>query len=178
MPEQFTAQRIQPGTPLGDSITLGDVGYKQWSALRAKLTGAQTIRPLVRALVLVDREVVGGFGVKLDTTTPKGSLPGPVAELISFAEPGLERLVLLAAISSEARAWIERVAGRRVRSVVTTVLADDAAVDEDHRMVFHVVERRVTRRRGKPNTQAVVFGRQLGPWTLAEALDSWREIYG
>jgi hypothetical protein len=102
----------------------------------------------------------------------------------------LSKLVLYAALSQESQAIAEQVAGKRIRSVVTTAFSK-GEVSMKYRGLFRELTKKAIDIYDKkwaaeinPNSPYynrktdLNYGSPLGRWTLAEGLAIWKKKYG
>lgn len=180
------AKRLGPKDEIGDRMRLAVISSDQFNSLRFSIMNAHIVpsTPHLSLLVLVDDVVVGAFAIQWESVgTPlnmfTNKLPGPTCYLLSdFPIPGtqypkLSKLILAAAVSEEARVLIERQASRRFRSIKTTAFSQHP-VSMKYRGAFKLLTRKDAPK-GAHHKHELIYGSELGRWTLAEALDEWKK---
>jgi hypothetical protein len=187
--EQVKVAKLTRGQEIGDRIGLAPLTTGQYVHLRQRYLNVniKAGTPGVACAVLVDGYLVGVFGYETSINTTAGvkmhaQLPQPEAYLLSdFAVvgtdyPRLSKLIVLAAMSREARYFVERAKGQRVRSLSTTAFAKNP-VSMKYRGLLDLLDRH-DRDEADGGGFKLVYGGLLGEHSLAEAFDTWRERWG
>jgi hypothetical protein len=171
--EHVRAPRLGPGDEVGGRMTIAPLTGGQFSTLRSQYMN-HNIRPgspLLALAVVVDGMVCGAFALSPPKYDPAcGYLLSdfPVAPT-SYRH--LAKLVVLAALSAESRALLERSLSRRIRSLATTAFTQ-RPVSMKYRGIMRLTKR------AESEDPLYAFQLQyeapMGGWTLAEALAMWR----
>jgi hypothetical protein len=198
--ESFPAPHLQPGVVLGETMTLHTLDSYQFHVLRSQYMNRH-IRPGMATLpvaVLVDGVLIGVFAFTMPSRLAASSrdLPQPyVYQLSDFpVRPTdykhLAKLVLYAALSKESQLLAERMMRQRVRSVTTTAFSNNP-VSMKYRGLYTLLYRKentsfdeawasdIPRDDPYYSTQWMLqYGAELGKWTLAEGLATWKHKHG
>jgi hypothetical protein len=192
LPRQLTAPVKAPylgeEEELGERMSLAVLKAKEFAALRSAFLNPKiaVATGLGGYAVVVDGKIIGAFAISIQSSFMGAALAAKVQQphcylLSDFAiRPtryrNLSKLVLMAALSHEAKLLFEREGNRRFRSVVTTAFTDNA-VSMKYRGLFRLISRAET----EPNdefTYKLNYAAELGQWSLDEALAQWRAKYG
>jgi len=192
MPRQLTAPVKAPylgeDEELGGRLSIALLSAKEFAALRSAFLnpGIAVATGLGGYAVLVDGKLIGAFAISTDTSFMGQALGARVLAphvylMTDFAirptrYPHLSKLVLMAALSSEAKLLFERAGNRRYRSIVSTAFTNNQ-VSMKYRGLFKLL----TRTENDPTDQfkfKLNYGAELGHWSLAEGLELWRAKYG
>ena len=172
-----TIPRLERGMTIhpDSSIDLLKLSAPEFASLRSTYLNLsiKTSTPALAIGVIVDGRLVGAFAFN-----PPKSYGGKssVYMLSDFAVAPtdyrrLSKLVLHAALSTEAKLLAERMMNRRVRVVDTTAFTDNA-ISMKYRGLFDLTSRKENK--GTSSHQYMVnYSARLGQWTLSEGLDLW-----
>lgn len=176
--EPVSNPRLVPGDEVGERLWLAQLTGGQFNALRSQYLN-ENIKPgdpNPAIAVMVDDRVIGALGFLKGYKVPNAS--ADTAYLLSdFAvAPSdytrLSKLVLIAALSKEARLLAERAWRSRIRSIVTTAFSRNP-VSMKYRGLFELTSRKET-----PNDPHHAYQLQYaalaGQWTLDEGLSLWK----
>jgi hypothetical protein len=181
--------RLSPGDVIGDNIRISVLSAGQFAALRSQYMNA-FIKPGAESgayAITVDGKMIGVFAISTAPNPSQLSSPDTIYLLSDFcvaptSYPKLSKLVLYAAMSTEARQLFERVARKRVRSLFTTAFSKHPE-SMKYRGIFKLHDR-------KENPDMVEgdehYGRKYklnykgdaGRWTLADGLKLWKTKHG
>jgi hypothetical protein len=178
-PRQLTSPVLAPrldGHDVGD-LALAQLTARQFAALRAQYL-SRKIAPGGAALaigVLSGGRLVGCFAVNRPTFDPTAAYMLSDFAVAPTRYRNLAKLVLVAALSTEARLMIERSMSRRLRRIATTAFTD-RPVSMKYRSLLQLDSR-------KDATDGVHrymlnYSADLGRWPLAEGLEVWRARWG
>ena len=194
--EPVTIPRLRSGQEIGGRLTIHEISYPQFSALRS-LYMNRHIKPGQASqgfAVCADGVMVGVYAVSTAPTVAQWdhAVAGPHVYLMSDFPvrptdyPKLAKLVLIAALSKESQQLIERGAGKRARSLVTTAYSQ-RPVSMKYRGLFRLLNRK----EAKPSkagaaiadayyTQKYMlnYGQVMGQWTLADGFAMWTQKHG
>ncbi|WP_367139382.1 hypothetical protein [Saccharothrix sp. HUAS TT1] len=177
--EPVLMRRLGPADELGDDLTLHPLTGPQFNGLRSAYLarGIAPGAPLFACAVASGGRIIGAFG----WLPPKYGLD---AYLMSDFAVGptrykrLSKLVVMAAISAESQALVQRALSKRVVGWATTAFTDNPISAKYERGIPGV------KRHSRKNCDDGVhryqlqYGGPLGQWTLAEALELWRKRHG
>lgn len=175
--EGVRAPRLRPGQTIGGRLALAKLTAGQFNALRAfyldpRIAPATAMLPLA---VLADGVIIGVIGLNRPNYGRAGAYLLSDFAVGPTDYPRLSKLVLMAALSRETQALIERTLSHRVRSIVTTAFSD-RPVSMKYRGLFRMVKRTETPE--GPRRYQLQYEAPAGQWTLAEALATWRDKHG
>lgn len=177
---------LGPDDDLGERLSILPITYPQFAAIRSQYMNhnIRPGRPDMSYVVLCDGVIIGAFAIQcadgaMDMNT---YLPTPHVFLLSdfpvantkYAR--LAKLVLYAALSREAQLLYERVERRRVRSMVTVAYTDNP-VSMKYRGLFRLLIRKEAGNKS-PHKWELVYGAEMGKWTLAEGFEEWKKRHG
>ncbi|MFI5685839.1 hypothetical protein [Streptomyces sp. NPDC051636] len=175
--EPVRAPRLVPGQKLGEALSLAPLSMGQFATLRSQYMNLN-IRPgtpTMALAVLVDGVVVGAFAF----STPKYD-PHNVYLLSDFpvaptSYGRLAKLVLYAALSTEAQFLAQRTMNTRLTRLNTTAFTQ-RPVSMKYRGLLYLNSR-------KDSTDPAYryqldYGSELGRWSLAEGFAQWRNKHG
>jgi hypothetical protein len=175
--EPVRAPRLVPGRRLGETLTLAPLSMGQFATLRSQYMN-HNIRPgtpTMALAVLADDVVVGAFAF----STPKYD-PHNVYLLSDFpvaptSYGRLAKLVLYAALSTEAQFLAQRTMNTRLTRLNTTAFTQRPA-SMKYRGLLRLNSR-------KDSTDPAYryqldYGSELGHWSLAEGFAEWRSKHG
>ncbi len=171
-----TVPRLTPAK-IGERLSLAQLTAGQLNSLRAhyldpRIAPAGAMLPLG---VLVDGILIGCFAFNRD------QYGGGQRYLLSdFAVaptdyPRLSKLILYAALSTEAQQLVERTMSRRIRSITTTAFSDNPSSGK-YRSLFKQTKR--TETPDAAHAFQLQYAADAGQWSLAEALATWKEKHG
>lgn len=190
--------RLAPGEEVGGEMALAVLDYREFQTLRSEYMNIG-IRPGAASLavgVLVDGKLIGVYAFSTAPTSGSMADPSRIYMLSDFPVeptdyPRLSKLVLYAALSHESRLLAERVARRRVRTILTTAYSNNP-VSMKYRGLFQLHSRR------ENPTQHAAWGANIdletnsyyqrpyqlnyladaGQWSLVEGLALWKKKHG
>lgn len=178
--------RLAEDEVIGNSIELVPLKEGQFNQLRTlylnpHIAPASTSLPIA---VVVDGKLVGSFAFSVASTLTSWDkhLQGPFIYMMSdfavrpTAYKRLSKLVLYAVLSHESKLLAERVARRRVRSVVTTAFSQNPS-SMKYRKMFDLLTR-AEAPAGEHYRYKLNYGAAMGQWSLKEGLTAWRKKYG
>jgi hypothetical protein len=174
--------RLGSKEELGEELRIVPIRYQQFCSLRSAYMDVH-IPPAVATpfAVLVDDKIVGACAIDLQrgaVTFDSSKVESPYAILLSdFAVaptlyPKLSKLVLYAALSTEAQLIFQRTANSRVRSLATTAFTNRSS-SMKYRGLFKVVNRN----EAPPETGKrfrVNYAAPAGRWSLEEGFAQWK----
>ena len=177
--------RLGEDEVVGQTMELLLLKEGQFNQLRAMYLNPY-IAPASTSLpvgVVVDGKLVGAFAFSTASTLTSWDkhLEGPFIYMMSdfavrpTAYPRLSKLVLTAALSHEAKLLAERVARRRVKSVVTTAFSQNPT-SMKYRGLFDLLTR-APAAEGEHHKYKLNYGSGMGRWSLQEGLALWRKKY-
>jgi hypothetical protein len=187
--------RLELGMALGQTMTLLKLDGETFAALRSQYMnkGIQPGMATIALGVLVDGLLIGVYALSTSPGPEHGSYLDRVYMLSDFPVaptdyPKLAKLVLYAALSTEAKLIAESLVGRRTRTVYTTAFTNNP-VSMKYRGVFDLHTRQdndQTKAKGKLGPVADYYSKkyqlqyegQAGRWTLAEGLAIWKKKHG
>lgn len=183
--EPVFAPRLGERESLGETLGLAVLTGGQFFTLRSQYMNAH-IKPGMPSVafgVLVDGKLVGAYALSFAPTLSNwdNHVPMPTAYLLSdfpiapTKYKRLAKLVLMAALSREAKLLAERYAHHRIRSVTTTAFTD-RPVSMKYRGLFELLSRKEGddgRHRFK-----LGYGTVYPEFTLAEQLARWKRDHG
>lgn len=175
--EMVKAPRLVPGRRLGGRLSLAPLSMGQFATLRSQYMNPN-IRPgtpTMALAVLVDGMVVGAFAL----STPKYD-PHNVYLLSDFpvaptSYGRLAKLVLYAALSTEAQFLAQRSMNTRLTRLNTTAFTQ-RPVSMKYRGLL-----RLNSRKDSPDPlyrYQLDYGSELGRWSLAEGYRLWQSKHG
>lgn len=189
------APRLSAGHPLDGELSLALLPTDQFNTLRGAYL-SKGIRPgavtaglaAQNVAVLVGGVIIGAYALSFDPTLctiADGKLPAPTVYLLSdFAVgptdyPRLSKLVVMAALSVEARLLAERRLAQRWRSLVTTAFAQNP-VSMKYRGLVELISRAEAQGADFAGGKGykLTYGGPIGRWSLAEALETWHAKHG
>lgn len=180
--EPVGTPRLAPGDEIGGRLWIAPLTYGQFAALRSQYMN-EHIKPGMPTAafgVLVDDKLIGCYALSKGYKVP-GSSADAVYLLSDFPVAPtdyarLAKLVLYAALSSEARLLAERVCKARIRWVVTTAFTDNP-VSMKYRGLFELHSRKDAGAKSAHRYQ-LQYHAEAGQWTLAEGLTTWTRKHG
>ena len=160
--------------PIGDadidSLSLAIITQPQMSTLRAEYV-PQRITPAragVCLALLSSGKVLGAIGYDTQRIPNRGDAYMMVDfAVLSKRHKKLSKLILLASLSVECQALVQQALNKAVRTIGTTAFTDKP-ISMKYRGIYELKDRR----EGRLNYVA-----RAGQWTLAEALETWRQKY-
>lgn len=169
-------KRLGPTDDLGDDLLLHPLTGPQFNSLRSAYLdkGIAPGTPLFSCAVSSGGRIIGAFGY----LPPKY---GQAAYLMSDFGVGptkykrLSKLIVMAAISAEAQALVQRALSKRVTGWATTAFTNNPTSGKYGRGVPGV---KLYSRKACDDgihTYQLQYGGPLGQWTLDEALSSWKD---
>jgi hypothetical protein len=175
--EPVRSPRLSPGQHLGERIALAPLTMGQFSTLRSQYMN-HNIRPgtpTMALAVLVDDSVIGAFAF----STPKFD-PHNVYLLSDFpvaptSYDRLAKLVLYAALSTEAQFLAQRSMNTRLTTVNTTAFTQNP-VSMKYRGLLKLQSRRDS---DDPLYRyQLAYHSELGRWSLADGFAEWTKKHG
>lgn len=171
------------GQRLGEKIALVQLDLQAFNALRSRYLN-HGIAPGAASYaygVTVDGVLIGciAFGTSSTPVQMDNHVQGPHVYLMSdfpvggTSYPRLSRLIVMAALSHEAKAIIERAGNRRYRSLTTTAFSRNPSS-----MKYRGLLKRLTAKQEDDGQWKVNYGAELGQWSLEDAYAVWREKNG
>lgn len=182
IPQQLTepvkAPRLGPTADIEGPLRLVPLTSGQFSTLRSQYM-SRHIKPGSPALavaVVCDTGVIGCFAY-----SPPKYTPGELYMLSDFPVAPtkwkhLAKLVIAAALSSEAKRLAERSMSMRLTSLLTTAFTQRPAS-----MKYRSIMKLRSRKEDPPNSEyryQLNYAAPLGAWTLEEGLAMWRKRWG
>ncbi|WOX11411.1 hypothetical protein [Streptomyces sp. N50] len=175
--EMVKAPRLTPGQRLGEQLTLAPLTMGQFATLRSQYMN-HNIRPgtpTMALAVLVDGVVAGAFAY----ATPKYD-PHNVYLLSDFpvaptSYGRLAKLVLYAALSTEAQFLAQRAMNTRLTRLNTTAFTQ-RPVSMKYRGLLRLNSRKDSA--DPAYRYQLDYGSQLGRWSLADGFAQWRSKHG
>ncbi|WP_372407462.1 hypothetical protein [Streptomyces luteireticuli] len=175
--EPVTSPRLAPGRRLGERLRIAPLTMGQFATVRSQYM-SHRIRPgtpTMALAVLVDDALVGAFAF----SSPKYD-PHSVYLLSDFpvaptSYPRLAKLVLYAALSTEAQFLAQRTMNGRLTHMTTTAFTE-RPVSMKYRGLLSLRSR-------KDSTDPAYryqldYGSELGRWSLADGFAEWRRRHG
>ena len=179
--EPLLVPRLLPGFVIGDSIRLAPLTSGQFAAVRSQYMNPNIPPASADAAfgVIVDEVLIGVFAYS-DSSQSFAKDAQTMYLLTDFPVaptdyPKLSKLVLHAALSTEAQRLAERVAHRRIRKMFTTAFSNKP-VSMKYRGLFKVYSRKDLPE-DDPYNYAINYVADAGQWSLAEGLTRWKEKY-
>jgi len=187
-PRQDVAPILMPkighDDELGDRMTLHVLSAAQFSMIRSQFM-SKTIKPGSPALpvaVAVDGKIIGAFA--FDDFDPNMGDSTTTAYLLSDFPVSwsqyrrLAKLVVIAALSDEARLLFQRDLARPITHLATTAFSDRPMSAKYGRGIPGM--KLLNRGKGKDGIHAFTlnYGAPMGQWTLQEGLDLWKKKHG
>ena len=194
----YAGPRLSKGQEVGDHIELVELSYDQFAYLRSQYMNIG-IRPGQASYclgVLVDGLLIGvfAFSVAPNLVQWDAHIEGPHVYMLSDFPvrpsdyPRLSKLVLYAALSTESQLLAERVARKKIRSVVTTAFSKNP-VSMKYRGLFKKLTTKQVNlsKEWAQDLEAnsyyqrpydLNYGATMGQWTLAEGLALWKKKHG
>jgi hypothetical protein len=179
--EPAPIKRLGPGDVLGDRLWLKPLTQGQFIGLRAKYLNAHitvsTGNLNYPHAVMVDDRMIGVIAYGMWTPTAGGN---EMLLLTDFAVephdyPKLSKLVVMATRSKEIQRLIERGNTRRLRRLTTAVFTNNP-VSMKYRGLYDFTERE--EQHGGVFRYKITYKADAGTWTLAEALETWKQRWG
>lgn len=175
--EPVRAPRLVPGQRLGEALTLAPLSMGQFATLRSQYMN-HNIRPgtpTMAIAVLVDGVVVGAFAF----STPKFD-PHNVYMLSDFpvaptSYARLAKLVLYAALSTEAQFLAQRTMNTRLTRLNTTAFTQRPA-SMKYRGLLRLNSRKDSV--DPAYRYQLDYGSELGRWSLSEGFAEWSRKHG
>ena len=174
--------RLQPGERLGDTLRICPVDQAQFQTLRSQYMNVDIKpgQPSLAFAVLVDDTVIGSFAWSVAPTTGGGD-PTWIYLLSDFpVDPTdyqhLAKLVLYAALSTEAKLLAERLSKHRIRKALTTAFTD-RPVSMKYRGLFDLHTRKEAPD-DNPHRFMLNYLSDMGRWSLAEGYALWQKKSG
>ncbi|MFD3926484.1 hypothetical protein [Streptomyces sp. NPDC058614] len=175
--EMVKSPRLTPGRRLGEQLTLAPLTMGQFATLRSQYMN-HNIRPGTPAMalaVLVDGMVAGAFAY----ATPKYD-PHNVYLLSDFpvaptSYGRLAKLVLYAALSTEAQFLAQRAMNTRLTRLNTTAFTQ-RPVSMKYRGLLRLNSRKDSA--DPAYRYQLDYGSELGRWSLADGFAQWRSKHG
>ena len=177
--EPVLLTRLQPGETLAPPLFLSILTGGQFATLRSQYMNA-LIEPGEPSLCVAVHSRDRLLGVFAYSTAPSFAqwgayLPMPYIYLLSdfpvapVTEDRLSKLIVYAAMSSEATLLAERTHNHRVRSIVTT-----ARTRRRQSMKYRGPMRLLNHKDDPKFGNELNYGAAMGKWTLQEAYERWR----
>lgn len=171
-----TVPRLAPGVRAGERLSLAKLTAEQFTSLRSQYLdpGIAPAQAMLSLGVLLDGLLAGCCAFN------PGQWGSDMYLLSDFAVsptdyPRLSKLVLMAALSTEALVLLERMRSRRVREITTTAFSDHP-VSMKYRSIFSLVKRE--EQKAGPHRYQLNYVAPAGRWSLQEALATWKKRYG
>lgn len=171
------APRLARSDELGGRLALAPLSAQQFTALRAQYL-SRKIAPGGAALavgVLVDGKLVGCFAANRPSFDPASVYLLSDFPVAPTNYKNLAKLVLVAAMSTEARLLMERSMSRRLRHVSTTAFTDRPASMKYRGLLKLDARKDAT---DGVHRYMINYSADLGRWTLAEGFQMWRDRWG
>lgn len=178
--------RLLPGDSLGNELRIIPLQWPQFATLRSQYLNAR-IRPgsgTIAFAVVVDTKIVGAcaFSPPNGMIGSSGVLDEPSVYMLSDFAVGptsykhLSKLILMAALSVEAKLLFERMIKRRVHSIATTAFSD-RPMSMKYRGLFTLLNR-APYKDEHIDGYKINYGANAGQWTLADAYATWTKKHG
>lgn len=169
--EPVFAPRLREGDTLGRTLTLALLSARQYASLRAQYLAANILpaTPAQAVGVLCDGLLIGGFAFSPETMG-RGAYLVSDFPVTPTDYPRLSKLIVAAALSTEARVLAERALNHRVRSILTSAFSD-RPVSMKYRGMFQLVKRE---KGSQGREYRLDYRSDSDRWSLAEALENWR----
>lgn len=179
-PAPVTIPRLTRGEEIGDTMTLHRLTDAEFHAVRSKYLNPAIKTTMgnlkVPTAVLVDGKMVGVFCFGLWQ-------PGSADRILLTTDfavaphdyPKLSKLVVMAALSTEAQLTVEQMFTRRCREIQTAVYSN-SPVSMKYRGLMDLAARE--EREGEPFKFKLSYEAEAGRWSLADALDEWKRRWG
>jgi hypothetical protein len=168
---------LGPGDEIGERLQIAELRLPQFATLRSRFLDPKIApaQPMNAYAVLVDGLLVGAFAVGAPKFDRYSAYLLSDFAVAPTGYPRLSKLVLTAALSTEAQALMQRAASRRIRTVNTTAFTNKP-VSMKYRGLFDLASR-------KPSpypefTTMLNYTSAAGRWTLAEGLEQWKTRHG
>lgn len=176
----FKAPKLGPAEELGDRMTVQPITLEELVGLRTMFMNRRIDPgpPRVSCAVLVDGKVIGAFGYREPKYDPNCAYLMTDFPIGWSRYARLSKLIVMAAISSDAQAAVERVFSRRMFTWATTAFTDNPTAAKYERGVPGVRRTNRTEVKGKPYRYQVNYDGPLGAWTAQEALVEWKRRHG
>jgi hypothetical protein len=177
--EPVLMRRLGPGDELGEDLRLHPLTGGQFNSLRSAYLarGIAPGMPLFSCAVSSGGRVIGAFGY----LPPKFGLDAYLMSDFSVAPTRykrLSKLIVMAAISTEAQSLVQRALSKRIVGWATTAFTNNPTSGKYGRGIPGVkLYSRNTCEDGTHQFQ-LQYGGPLGQWTLAEALAMWTAKHG
>lgn len=172
--EPVLMRRLGPDDELGDELTLHPLTGPQFNSLRSAYLdkGIAPGQPLFSCAVASGGRVIGAFGY----LPPKYGLDAYLMSDFGVAPTQyrrLSKLIVMAAISAEAQALVQRALSKRVVGWATTAFTNNPTSGKYGRGVPGVKLYSRKKCDDGVHEYQLQYGGPLGQWTLAEALEMW-----
>lgn len=178
-------KRLSPNQALEGDLKIAPIPRDTFNALRAAYLNPaiRPGKPVFTLGVWVGDLLIGAFAFGSHKSY---SDVDTVYLLTDFAVaptdyPRLSKLVLMAALSRESQLWAERLTHHRIRRLMTTAFSHNP-VSMKYRGLFELYNRKENPdwREDDPTTlrYALNYIGDIGRWTLAEGLETWRKKHG
>ncbi|MFE3216089.1 putative antirestriction adenine methyltransferase [Streptomyces antimycoticus] len=176
--EPVKAPRLRRGDEVVRPIKLAMLKPGQFNALRSRYLNPR-IAPGAANLAVAVKDgsgrILGVFALAPSSYTPDEAYLLSDFAVAPTDYPRLSKLVVLAAMSSEAQLMCQRAFSRRIRAVSTTAFSDNP-VSMKYRGLLRLTKR------GPSNEDGWKFQLQyqgaMGEHSLAEALEKWAKRWG
>lgn len=190
------APRLVTGEAIGSTMRLHLLSTQQFQSLRSQYMNP-FIRPGAETQafgVTVDHRLIGVFAI---STSPGPAAYSDLSSIYLLSDfpvaptdyPRLSKLVLYAALSSEAQLLYERVARHRIRRISTTAFSNNP-VSMKYRGIFTLKSRKElahdqswskdsdTHDPYYAQKYQLQYVASIGTWSLAEGLALWQKKHG
>ncbi|MBB3665951.1 hypothetical protein FB384_004910 [Prauserella sediminis] len=173
--EPVLMPRLGPGEEIGDDLTLHPLSGGQFNSLRSAYLarGIAPGQPLFSCAVSSGGRIIGAFGY----LPPKFGLDAYLMSDFSVAPTSykrLSKLIVMAAISSEAQTLVQRALSKRVTTWSTTAFTNNPTSGKYGRGVPGIKLHSRKPCDDEHYAYQLQYGGPLGQWTLAEALEMWK----
>jgi len=190
-------ERLGENEDVGDNIKLIHLKSENFHALRSQYMNPH-IKPGQESAaygVMVDDKLIGVFAFSTSPSPANwsGHIDTPTMYLLSDfpVAPSkykrLSKLVLYAALSKESKLLAERLANKRMRSLITTAFSKNP-VSMKYRGLFKLMNKKELPGVSEGETDMTKiyyssgwqlnYGATLGQWTLQEGLELWKKKHG
>lgn len=180
--ESLLIPRLGESEDIGNEIKLMKLNTPEFNSLRSLYMNTH-ISPAIFAValgVLVDGKIIGSYAFDRGPMDSFAKfIDTPYVYLLSdFAVSPvkykhLAKLVLYASLSRESRDIAERVFTKKIYSLTTTAFSTNP-VSMKYRGLFRLL----VRTQLNENEYRLIYGTDLGRWSLSEALKIWKDKYG
>lgn len=173
----LTQKRLVRGDELTGNLTLARLKEDQFAALRGKYLAANILgaTPEVAIGILDEGRLLGVCAFKREEKGRADAFLLADFPVAPTDYPRLSKLVVHVALSQEVKLLVERVFGRRMRTVVTSAFTNNPT-SMKYRGTLDLVKR--DRDGGQGREYRLVYHQKLGIWSLADAFESWEKKHG